>query len=159
MLDQSIILRYPYLVFPHFLPYLCMYNGPYTRPYKTPKFDFLSGHYIYFLWLRILPRYRLIAIGWPSKFLSALKSYCSRLSAVMLSYDSRSTNTTGSQKKMVEGPVKHLPHVHTITQIWVGAAAYQLGNTSSRKITEVKHSWARLVLGWDTVQVLPECCC
>ena len=40
-----------------------------------------------------------------------------------------------------------------------GAAAYQLGNTSSRTITEVKQRWARLVLGWDTVQVLPECCC
>ena len=26
-------------------------------------------------------------------------------------------------------------------------------------ITEVKQRWARLVLGWDTVQVLPECCC
>ena len=40
-----------------------------------------------------------------------------------------------------------------------GAAAYQLGNTSSRTITEVKQRWARLVLGWDTVQVLPKCCC
>ena len=38
-----------------------------------------------------------------------------------------------------------------------GAAAYQLGNTSSRTITEVKQHWAQLVLGWDTVQVLPEC--
>ena len=37
-----------------------------------------------------------------------------------------------------------------------GAAAYQLGNTSSRTITEVKQRWARLVLGWETVQVLPE---
>ena len=41
----------------------------------------------------------------------------------------------------------------------VGTAAYQLGNTSSRTITEVKQRWARLVLGWATVQVLPECCC
>ena len=40
-----------------------------------------------------------------------------------------------------------------------GAAAYQLGNTSSRTITEVKQRWARLVLGWETVQVSPECCC
>ena len=40
-----------------------------------------------------------------------------------------------------------------------GAAAYQLGNISSRTITEVKQRWARLVLGWETVQVLPECCC
>ena len=40
-----------------------------------------------------------------------------------------------------------------------GAAAYQLGNISSRTITEVKQRWARLALGWDTVQVLPECCC
>ena len=40
----------------------------------------------------------------------------------------------------------------------LGAAAYQLGNTSSRMIIEVKKSWARLVLGWETVQVLPECC-
>ena len=39
------------------------------------------------------------------------------------------------------------------------AAAYQLGNTSSRTITEVKQRWARLVLGRETVQVLPECCC
>ena len=36
----------------------------------------------------------------------------------------------------------------------------QLGNTSSRMISEVKQHWARLVLGWETlVQVLPECCC
>ena len=35
----------------------------------------------------------------------------------------------------------------------------QLGNTSSRMITEVKQCWARRVLGWETVQVLPECCC
>ena len=41
----------------------------------------------------------------------------------------------------------------------LGAAAYQLGNTSSCTITEVKQRWARLVLGWVTVQVLPECCC
>ena len=40
-----------------------------------------------------------------------------------------------------------------------GAAAYQLGNTSSRTITEVKQRCAWLVLGWVTVQVLPECCC
>ena len=40
----------------------------------------------------------------------------------------------------------------------MGAAAYQLGNTSSRTITEVNQRWTRLVLlGWDTVQVLPEC--
>ena len=32
-----------------------------------------------------------------------------------------------------------------------GAAAYQLGNTSSRTITEVKQRWAQLVLGWVTV--------
>ena len=42
--------------------------------------------------------------------------------------------------------------------LW-GAAVSQLGNTSSRTITEVKQHWARLVLGWETVQVLPECCC
>ena len=41
----------------------------------------------------------------------------------------------------------------------LGAATDQLGNTSSRMITEVKQHWARLVLGWETVQVLPECCC
>ena len=36
----------------------------------------------------------------------------------------------------------------------------QLGNGSSRTITEVKQHWARLVLEWETpVQVLPECCC
>ena len=34
------------------------------------------------------------------------------------------------------------------------AAAYQLGNTSSRTITEVKQPWAWLVLGWD----LFKCC-
>ena len=34
-----------------------------------------------------------------------------------------------------------------------GAAAYQLGNTSSRTIIEVKQRRARLVLGWETVQV------
>ena len=31
----------------------------------------------------------------------------------------------------------------------LGAAAYQLGNTSSRTITEVKQRWAWLVLGWE----------
>ena len=36
---------------------------------------------------------------------------------------------------------------------------YQLGNTSSHTITEVKQRWACLVLAWETVQVLPECCC
>ena len=40
-----------------------------------------------------------------------------------------------------------------------GAAAYQLGNTSSCMITEVEQHWARTVLGGETlVQVLPECC-
>ena len=46
-----------------------------------------------------------------------------------------------------------------LSNVIFGAAAYQLGNTSSRTITEVKQRWARLVLGWATVQVLPECCC
>ena len=32
-----------------------------------------------------------------------------------------------------------------------GTAVYQLGNTSSRMITEVKQRRARLVLGWATV--------
>ena len=42
----------------------------------------------------------------------------------------------------------------------IGAGAYQLGNTSSRMITEVKQRRAWLVLGWETpVQVLPERCC
>ena len=36
--------------------------------------------------------------------------------------------------------------------------AYQRENASSRTITEIKQRWAWLVLGWDTVQVLPECC-
>ena len=40
-----------------------------------------------------------------------------------------------------------------------GVAAYQLGNTSSCTIIEVKQGWAWLVLGWQTVQVLSECCC
>ena len=40
-----------------------------------------------------------------------------------------------------------------------GAAAYKLGNTSSRTTTEVKQCCIQLVLGWETVQVLPECCC
>ena len=40
-----------------------------------------------------------------------------------------------------------------------GADAYQLGNISSRTITEVKQRQARLVLGWEAVQVLPEFCC
>ena len=35
------------------------------------------------------------------------------------------------------------------------ARAYQLGNTSSHTITEVKQHWAQLVLGWKTVPVLP----
>ena len=40
----------------------------------------------------------------------------------------------------------------------LGAATYQYGNTgtNSRMITEVKHRSVRLVLGWETVQVLPE---
>ena len=33
----------------------------------------------------------------------------------------------------------------------LGAAAYQLGNTSSRTITEVKQRLAWLVLGWENV--------
>ena len=42
--------------------------------------------------------------------------------------------------------------------LW-GAVANQVGNTSSRTITEVKQRCARWVLGWETpVQVLPECC-
>ena len=36
----------------------------------------------------------------------------------------------------------------------MGAAAYQLRNTSSRTITEVKQRCAQLVLGWETVQKL-----
>ena len=39
------------------------------------------------------------------------------------------------------------------------SAAYQLGNTSSRTITEVKQRWAWFVLGWEIVQVLRGCCC
>ena len=36
----------------------------------------------------------------------------------------------------------------------------QLGNTSSRTITEVNQRYAQLVLGWETlVQELSECCC
>ena len=35
----------------------------------------------------------------------------------------------------------------------LGAVAYQLGNTSSCTVTEVKRHWAWLVLGWETVQV------
>ena len=50
-------------------------------------------------------------------------------------------------------------HLYLNNWLGKGAAAYQLGNTSSRTITEVKQRWAQLVLGWDTVQVLPECCC
>ena len=46
-----------------------------------------------------------------------------------------------------------------IKKISKGAAAYQLGNTNSHTISEVKQRWAQLVLGWETVQVLPECCC
>ena len=40
-----------------------------------------------------------------------------------------------------------------LSLMWLGTAAYQLGNTSSRTITEVKQRWAWLVLGWETVQV------
>ena len=50
-------------------------------------------------------------------------------------------------------------NIDAIDEALSGAAAYQLGNTSSRTITEVKQRWAWLVLGWTTVQVLPECCC
>ena len=49
-------------------------------------------------------------------------------------------------------------HMHRYVLV-LYATAYQLGNTSSRTITEVKQLCARLVLGWETVQVLPECCC
>ena len=35
----------------------------------------------------------------------------------------------------------------------IGAVAYQLGNTSSRTISEVKQRWARLVFGWETSSV------
>ena len=41
----------------------------------------------------------------------------------------------------------------------MGPKTYQLENTSSHTITEVKQSWAWLVLGWETVQVMPEWCC
>ena len=51
------------------------------------------------------------------------------------------------------------PNLASCKCLGLGAAAYQLGNTSSRTITEVKQRWARLVLGWETVQVSPECCC
>ena len=50
-------------------------------------------------------------------------------------------------------------HLCDLKSLLVGAAAYQLGNTSSCTIPEVKQRGARLVLGWKTVQVLPECCC
>ena len=45
------------------------------------------------------------------------------------------------------------PHVCGAQQRWwlLGAAAYQLGNTSSRTITEVKQCWAWLVLEWEAV--------
>ena len=52
-----------------------------------------------------------------------------------------------------------VPHIVATGTVSLGAATYQLGNTSSRTITEVKQRWARLVLGWLTVQVLPKCCC
>ena len=35
---------------------------------------------------------------------------------------------------------------------------YQLGNTSSRMLTEVKQCGTRLLQGWETVQVLSEYC-
>ena len=54
---------------------------------------------------------------------------------------------------------KKLPTIFCITFTSEGAAPYQLGNTSSRTITEVKQRCAQLVLGWETVQVLSECCC
>ena len=42
----------------------------------------------------------------------------------------------------------------------LNAKAGQLGNTtSSRTITEVKECWDWLLLRWDTIQVLSECCC
>ena len=41
-------------------------------------------------------------------------------------------------------------------KLLLGAAAHQLGNTSFRKITEVKQHRARIELGWETVQVLPD---
>ena len=47
----------------------------------------------------------------------------------------------------------------THKEVLPGAVAYQLGNASSRTITEVKQRRARFVLEWATVQVLFECCC
>ena len=49
-------------------------------------------------------------------------------------------------------PVCHsIKRVNKVAE--TGTAACQLGNTSSRTITEVKQCEAQLVLGWETVQV------
>ena len=49
----------------------------------------------------------------PSKLLSALQSYCSHLSAVLLSYDGRSTLTWLNRRKKIDqgGAKKHYFHI------------------------------------------------
>ena len=47
-----------------------------------------------------------------------------------------------------------MPQVTDISRP-IGAAAYQVGNTSSCTINKVKQGRDRIVLGWETVQVLP----
>ena len=50
------------------------------------------------------------------------------------------------------------PWPYKSTDDW-GTAAYQLRNTSSRIITEVKQREAQVTLGWEIVQVSSVCCC
>ena len=84
---------------------------------------------------------------------SALNGYCSTLLSKNSEFIYRFTNGQWVFNKLA----MLFLSAH---QMWyMGAAAYQLENTSPRTITEVKQRWARLVLGWETVQVSPECCC
>ena len=67
-------------------------------------------------------------MSYPSKFFSALQSYCSRLSIVLLSYDSRSTLIRRDRKKnwSSKGPI--LLHVRTyvLKYDWCSFVKYSL---------------------------------
>ena len=67
--------------------------------------------------------------------------------------------SSSTQATLKQSPIQVLTELNVAWLQWsyeiVIAAAYQLGNTSSCTITEVKQRWVRLVLGFETVQV---CC-
>ena len=57
--------------------------------------------------------------------------------------------------------IKVFPRTTNVTEIrlFIGRSGLSAWKYQFCTITEVKQRWARLVLEWVTVQVLPECCC